>query len=90
MIREVLDVMADLSAESITNIVVTHKMGFAKHAVSQIMFMESGEIIETPAAKTLFSAALSTNERDASRTNIALTAHYPEITMFTSFLMLIV
>ncbi|CAJ0992704.1 Glutamine transport ATP-binding protein GlnQ [Sodalis praecaptivus] len=63
MIREVLDVMADLSAEGITSIVVTHEMGFAKRAASQIVFMESGEIIENASGQDFFSGTVSERAR---------------------------
>ncbi|MGL9722999.1 amino acid ABC transporter ATP-binding protein [Sodalis sp. (in: enterobacteria)] len=63
MIREVLDVMADLSAEGMTSIVVTHEMGFAKRAASQIVFMESGEIIENASGQDFFSGTVSERAR---------------------------
>jgi polar amino acid transport system ATP-binding protein len=61
MIREVLDVMAELSAEGMTCLVVTHEMGFARRAADQIIFMERGEIIENAAAETFFGGTV--NER---------------------------
>lgn len=61
MIREVLDVMADLSAEGMTSLVVTHEMGFARRAAEKIVFMESGQIIETAPSDAFFGG--SVNER---------------------------
>ena len=61
MIREVLDVMADLSAEGMTSVVVTHEMGFARRAADQIIFMEQGEIIENAPGDRFFGG--SVNER---------------------------
>ena len=61
MIREVLDVMADLSAEGMTSLVVTHEMGFARRAADKIVFMESGEIVETASSEAFFGG--SVNER---------------------------
>jgi polar amino acid transport system ATP-binding protein len=61
MIREVLDVMAELSAEGLTSIVVTHEMGFARRAADRIVFMEKGEIVETADAESFFGG--SVNER---------------------------
>jgi len=55
MIREVLDVMANLSAEGMTSIVVTHEMGFARRAADRIVFMESGEIIESAPSEQFFA-----------------------------------
>jgi polar amino acid transport system ATP-binding protein len=54
MIREVLDVMADLSAEGMTSLVVTHEMGFAREAADRIVFMEGGEIIENATSAGFF------------------------------------
>ena len=61
MIREVLDVMATLSAEGMTSIVVTHEMGFARRAADRIVFMERGEIIESAPSDQFFSGKV--NER---------------------------
>ncbi|WP_413733422.1 amino acid ABC transporter ATP-binding protein [Sodalis sp. RH21] len=59
MIREVLDVMADLSAEGMTSIVVTHEMGFARRAANHIVFMENGEIIENAPSDKFFGGEVS-------------------------------
>jgi len=61
MIREVLDVMAELSAEGMTSVVVTHEMGFARRAADQIVFMEAGEIVENAPRDAFFGG--SANER---------------------------
>ena len=46
MIKEVLDVMLELAREGMTMVVVTHEMGFARNAASQIIFMDKGLIVE--------------------------------------------
>jgi polar amino acid transport system ATP-binding protein len=46
MIKEVLDVMLDLAREGMTMVVVTHEMGFARNACSEIIFMDRGKIVE--------------------------------------------
>ena len=61
MIREVLDVMAELSADGMTSVVVTHEMGFARKAADRIVFMESGHIIENATSETFFGGVV--NER---------------------------
>ncbi|SEF15552.1 amino acid ABC transporter ATP-binding protein, PAAT family [Rhizobiales bacterium GAS191] len=61
MIREVLDVMTELSAEGMTSVVVTHEMGFARRAADQIVFMERGEIIENASSEKFFGGTV--NER---------------------------
>ena len=55
MIREVLEVMAELSAEGMTSMVVTHEMGFARRAANKILFMEDGEIIDRANTSDFFA-----------------------------------
>lgn len=46
MVKEVLDVMADLAKEGYTILAVTHEMGFARSVADRIIFMDYGEILE--------------------------------------------
>lgn len=46
MINEVLHVMVELAEAGMTMIVVTHEMGFARKVANQVVFMDSGQIIE--------------------------------------------
>ena len=59
MIREVLAVMAELSAEGMTSMVVTHEMGFARRAANKILFMEDGEIIDRANTSDFFAGHVS-------------------------------
>ncbi|MBV8872351.1 MAG: amino acid ABC transporter ATP-binding protein [Metakosakonia sp.] len=59
MIREVLEVMAELSAEGMTSMVVTHEMGFARRAANKILFMEDGEIIDRANTSDFFAGNVS-------------------------------
>jgi polar amino acid transport system ATP-binding protein len=61
MVNEVTEVMAELSAEGMTSLVVTHEMGFARRAADRIVFMEAGEVILTESKEQFFSGA--THER---------------------------
>jgi polar amino acid transport system ATP-binding protein len=63
MIREVVDVMATLSAEGMTSIVVTHEMGFARRAADRIVFMERGEIIESAPSAQFFGGSVNDRTR---------------------------
>ncbi|HEX8046792.1 amino acid ABC transporter ATP-binding protein [Rhizobium sp.] len=63
MIREVLDVMADLSADGMTSVVVTHEMGFARRAADQIVFMENGEVIENATSEQFFGGTVNDRAR---------------------------
>jgi len=54
MINEVLDVMKNLAMEGMTMIVVTHEMGFAREVSDWVIFMDSGQIVETGTAEHFF------------------------------------
>jgi putative glutamine transport system ATP-binding protein len=45
-VQEVLDVIVRLSQESITMVVVTHEMGFARQVADRIIFMDNGVLVE--------------------------------------------
>lgn len=44
--REVLEVMKDLARSGMTMLVVSHELGFAQSAATEVVFMEGGKIIE--------------------------------------------
>ena len=46
MVREVLDVMMNLSNDKKTMLIVTHQMQFARAVADKIVFMDAGEIVE--------------------------------------------
>ena len=54
MIKEVLDVMIELAKEGMTMIVVTHEMGFAKSVAHRVLFMDSGQIVESNTPQEFF------------------------------------
>jgi polar amino acid transport system ATP-binding protein len=56
-------VMADLSSEGMTSLVVTHEMGFARRAADRIVFMEKGEIIENASNTDFFGGAVNPRTR---------------------------
>ena len=53
---EVLRTMRALAAERMTMIVVTHEMAFAREAATNVIFMDSGVIVEQGKPQTFFSA----------------------------------
>ncbi|MGQ9816275.1 MAG: amino acid ABC transporter ATP-binding protein, partial [Candidatus Roseilinea sp.] len=55
MIKEVLDVMLELARDGMTMMVVTHEMGFARNAASQIVFMDKGLIVEQNTPDAFFA-----------------------------------
>ena len=62
MIKEVLDVMADLAHGGMTMVLVTHEMGFASRVADRIVFMDGGRIIEINSPQQFF------NNPDSDRT----------------------
>ena len=56
-INEVLDAMRGLAEQGMTMIVVTHEIGFAKDVSDQVVFMDSGKVIEKSTPDVFFSNA---------------------------------
>lgn len=54
MIKEVLDVMRELSTSGITMIVVTHEMGFAREVADRMMMFDEGVIVEEGTPEQIF------------------------------------
>ena len=54
LIGEVLGVMRDLADQGMTMLCVTHEMGFARQAATDIMFLDGGQIVEHGPPDTLF------------------------------------
>jgi polar amino acid transport system ATP-binding protein len=55
MISEVLDVMVAVAEESMTMMVVTHEMGFARKVAKRVVFIDAGAIVETGTPEEFFS-----------------------------------
>ncbi|MFC2078908.1 amino acid ABC transporter ATP-binding protein [Candidatus Bipolaricaulota bacterium] len=56
LIGEVLDVMVSLAKEGMTMLVVSHEMGFARSVSDEIIFMESGDILEQGPPEAFFTS----------------------------------
>ena len=56
VIGEVLAVMEELAHAGMTMIVVTHEMGFARHAADRVVMMDEGRIIEGGTPERFFDA----------------------------------
>lgn len=54
MIGEVLHVMADLAAEGMTMLVVSHEMGFTRQVADRVIFMDQGVIVEDGPPEQMF------------------------------------
>jgi len=59
MIKEVLDVMAELAGDGMTMICVTHEMGFARRVADSVVFMDHGRIVERAPPEQFFGAPRS-------------------------------
>ncbi|WP_042142354.1 amino acid ABC transporter ATP-binding protein [Paucisalibacillus sp. EB02] len=55
MVKEVLDVMKDLTQTGMTMVVVTHEMNFAREVADRIIFMDEGKIMEEGNPKEFFT-----------------------------------
>ena len=59
IVREVLDVMLNLTKEGQTMLIVTHEMGFARAVADRIVFMDEGSIVEINEPEAFFTAPKS-------------------------------
>ncbi len=64
MVGEVLDVMTGLARDGMTMVVVTHEMGFARHAANRVIFMADGQLVEQAAPGEFFANPRSERARD--------------------------
>jgi len=54
LVKGVLGLMADLARRGMTMVVVTHEMGFARHAADRVIFMDQGVIVEQGTPTEIF------------------------------------
>ncbi|GAC77926.1 polar amino acid transport system ATP-binding protein [Gordonia malaquae] len=59
LVKGVLSLMAELSKEGMTMVVVTHEMGYARDVSDNVLFMDEGKVVETGTPEKLFNAAES-------------------------------
>ncbi len=55
MVKEVLEVMKDLTKTGITMAIVTHEMGFAREVADRILFLNQGQLVEDATLKEFFN-----------------------------------
>jgi polar amino acid transport system ATP-binding protein len=55
-VGEVLAVMAELAAEGMTMVCVTHEMGFARQAADRIVMMDEGILVEEGSPEEFFNS----------------------------------
>jgi polar amino acid transport system ATP-binding protein len=54
MVTGVLELIADLGADGMTMLVVTHEMGFARSASDTVVFMDQGKVVESGPPEQIF------------------------------------
>ncbi|MEJ3745101.1 amino acid ABC transporter ATP-binding protein [Actinomycetes bacterium KLBMP 9797] len=59
LVKGVLALMADLAAQGMTMVVVTHEMGFARRVADQVVFMDHGVVVEAGSPDAVFDAPSS-------------------------------
>jgi glutamate transport system ATP-binding protein len=64
MVGEVLDVMTALARDGMTMVVVTHEMGFARHAANRVVFMADGQLVEEAQPAEFFANPKSDRAKD--------------------------
>ncbi|MFG1843383.1 amino acid ABC transporter ATP-binding protein [Micromonospora sp. DT228] len=64
MVGEVLDVMTSLARDGMTMVVVTHEMGFARHAANRVIFMADGKLVEDASPAEFFENPRSDRAKD--------------------------
>ena len=57
LVKGILALMADLAADGMTIVAVTHEMGFARSTADTVVFMDHGAVIESGSPEHIFSAA---------------------------------
>lgn len=55
MVKEVLEVMKDLTKTGITMAIVTHEMGFAREVANRILFLDKGNLAEDSPPSEFFT-----------------------------------
>lgn len=55
LVKGVLALIADLGADGMTMMVVTHEMGFARSTADRLVFIDHGEVVESGSPERLFT-----------------------------------
>lgn len=57
LVKGILALIADLGADGMTMVAVTHEMGFARSTADSLVFMDRGKVVESGPPEKLFTAA---------------------------------
>lgn len=57
LVKGILELMAELGAEGMTILAVTHEMGFARSTADAVVFMDHGRVVEAGTPDQIFDSA---------------------------------
>jgi polar amino acid transport system ATP-binding protein len=57
LVKGILALIADLGADGMTMVVVTHEMGFARSTSDAVVFMDHGQVVESGPPEQIFDAS---------------------------------
>ena len=57
LVKGILALIAELTADGMTMVVVTHEMGFAQSTADTVVFMDRGKVVESGPPQQIFEAA---------------------------------
>ena len=57
LVKGILALIADLGADGMTMVVVTHEMGFARSTSDAVVFMDHGKVVESGPPEQIFDDA---------------------------------
>ncbi|MCG7609634.1 amino acid ABC transporter ATP-binding protein [Mycobacterium sp. CnD-18-1] len=57
LVKGILELMAELGAEGMTILAVTHEMGFARSTADAVVFMDHGKVVESGTPDQIFDSA---------------------------------
>ncbi len=57
LVKGILSLIAELKADGMTMVVVTHEMGFARSTSDAVVFMDRGQVVEAGPPQQIFEAA---------------------------------
>ncbi|MGE2714384.1 amino acid ABC transporter ATP-binding protein [Mycolicibacterium litorale] len=57
LVKGILALMAELAADGMTMVVVTHEMGFARSTADSVVFMDEGQVVEVGPPQQIFDSA---------------------------------
>ena len=57
LVKGILALIAELGADGMTMVAVTHEMGFARSTADSVVFMDHGRVVESGPPDQIFTAA---------------------------------